>query len=551
MRTKNKMNTASSLKNIITNTLFALMIFAAWTGRAQTENNFNMCITNDFETISIPNALVLSGDTSWPVGSKLTVAFLDTPSALVRSKIKQYAQEWEKYANIDFEFVNGKVADIRIGLEKGGSWSKIGTLAQHVDAAKKTMNFGWFDDDTKDASFKSTTMHEFGHALGLKHEHQSPAAGICWDWDKVIPYFKDSDDWDEARTRGNLEQLSNSDVGNYTAHDPKSIMHYTIPNEVTSCNFSTNTNRVLSTLDKQGIANIYPKGNSRSIINKHLKDYKWTSGWDNVETFETGGKTFLFLLKSKTGDVHVHQLNSNGTVGTKVFDKKWTSGWTSAAVFKMNTQAFLFLLKEKTGEVKVFKINASGTVGAKVFDKKWSTGWTNAKIYKQGLNSFLFLLKQGTGDVHTHKLNPNGTVGTKIFDKKWTPGWSTAEIFYVNNRAHLFLMKSGTGDIHINRLNSLGTVSTKVYDEKLATRWTSASFYQTNNQQHLMLSNSLNGQVTQWYITAGATIGDKIYDKRWTKGWSTLDFYGIGNKNFMFLLKDKDGAVKTYSLINR
>ena len=34
------------------------------------------------------------------------------------------------------------------------------------------MIFSWFSI--------STVMHEFGHALGLKHEHQSPNANIQW-----------------------------------------------------------------------------------------------------------------------------------------------------------------------------------------------------------------------------------------------------------------------------------------------------------------------------------------------------------------------------------
>jgi len=51
------------------------------------------------------------------------------------------------------------------------------------------MNFGWFDDNTSDSEFSRTVIHEFGHALGMIHEHQHPLAAIPWDKDKVYTYY--------------------------------------------------------------------------------------------------------------------------------------------------------------------------------------------------------------------------------------------------------------------------------------------------------------------------------------------------------------------------
>ena len=60
----------------------------------------------------------------------------------------------------------------------GGSWSYIGTDALHIPKESKTMNLGFID--------RSTVMHEFGHALGLIHEHQSPfKGGFGWNKEEV------------------------------------------------------------------------------------------------------------------------------------------------------------------------------------------------------------------------------------------------------------------------------------------------------------------------------------------------------------------------------
>ena len=58
-----------------------------------------------------------------------------------------------------------------------GSWSYVGQESLSRPAGSATMNLGWIDDKSVALSNadKGTILHEFGHALGLVHEHQSPA----------------------------------------------------------------------------------------------------------------------------------------------------------------------------------------------------------------------------------------------------------------------------------------------------------------------------------------------------------------------------------------
>jgi hypothetical protein len=48
-----------------------------------------------------------------------------------KEMIKRYAKEWEKYANIKFEFVETGESNIRViltGNDGGGNYSKLGTM---------------------------------------------------------------------------------------------------------------------------------------------------------------------------------------------------------------------------------------------------------------------------------------------------------------------------------------------------------------------------------------------------------------------------------------
>ena len=193
----------------------------------------------------------------WRPGTTLSVRFLGG-SPLVQEKVEHYAHQWEKYANIHFNFIKNGPAQIRIAFTRGdGSWSYIGTQAQVIAAAQPTMNFGWLEDTSPEEKFARVVLHEFGHALGCIHEHQHPDHGIQWNKPKTYDYYRRKG-WSQAEVDIQVFQKYSRLQTQFSSFDPQSIMIYPIPSEITLDGFSVDWNRELSDTDKAFIGQMYP-----------------------------------------------------------------------------------------------------------------------------------------------------------------------------------------------------------------------------------------------------------------------------------------------------
>jgi hypothetical protein len=194
----------------------------------------------------------------WPLGASLRVAFLDGDSTQ-QGLVRQHAPTWSKYANLTFDFVNNTNPQIRITFNPNdGAWSYIGLDCSTIPKNQPTMNLGWQDE--------GVILHEFGHTLGLIHEHQNPSGGIKWNKEQVYRDLGGSPNfWDKATVDANMFAVYNLNQVNATKVDPKSIMMYQIPESWTTDKFSAGENNVLSEQDKVfvGDPRNYPKAGPR------------------------------------------------------------------------------------------------------------------------------------------------------------------------------------------------------------------------------------------------------------------------------------------------
>ncbi|KAF9038885.1 hypothetical protein BDP27DRAFT_1183588, partial [Rhodocollybia butyracea] len=208
-----------------------------------------------------PLAIGLYVRKMWLPGRTLRCYFMGG-SPYVQSKIREYAAVWEQYANIYFEFVDDRLAEIRISFDLAdGSWSYLGTDALLRRADQATMNYGWFNDNTPDEEFSRTVVHEFGHALGCVHEHQQPNANIQWNKPVVYNSYWISQRWTRAEVDAQVFARYNAADVTSSAFDNLSIMEYAIPAEFTLNGWSAPNNTHLSQTDIAFITTMYPGAN--------------------------------------------------------------------------------------------------------------------------------------------------------------------------------------------------------------------------------------------------------------------------------------------------
>ena len=194
----------------------------------------------------------------WQPGDVIKIAFLDGTDEQ-KSLVKKFAAEWTAgLANLTFSWIaDAASSHVRITFQYPGSWSVIGTTCTSVPKDQPTMNFGWLTPGVADDEARRVIVHEFGHAIGLIHEHQRmPADG--WNKQAVIADLSGPpNNWDAETIQHNMFDTYSAEEINGSKLDPTSIMMYPIPKSWRTDGLSAGLNTDLSATDRTFIKKVY------------------------------------------------------------------------------------------------------------------------------------------------------------------------------------------------------------------------------------------------------------------------------------------------------
>jgi hypothetical protein len=217
----------------------------------------------DAEKVMQVSRMAVVNTKKWGSGAVVNCRFLDGTTKM-RKKVEAIAHQWEQYGSFTFRFGTLSTAEIRISFyADAGSWSAVGRDAlnrTYFPLHQPTMNYGWLRDGTSDTEYSRVVLHEFGHALGCIHEHQSPKFSRAWNKSAVMKYFQGPPNfWSPADIQHNVLDKYSPQGISATDFDKSSIMLYAFDGKLFSDGKGpTNDNTKLSAKDIAMIRSMYP-----------------------------------------------------------------------------------------------------------------------------------------------------------------------------------------------------------------------------------------------------------------------------------------------------
>ncbi|MFK8012654.1 MAG: M12 family metallopeptidase [Marinicellaceae bacterium] len=232
-------------------------------------------------TVKAHAFIIYEGTKIWDQDS-IVFYFLDG-SDQQQSEVKEFSKLWQRYTGIQFKFSTKKPP--RFNLKKYYKITFKGNSNESTQGAiNGIIHLGHLSDDI--IFRKTTILHEFGHMLGLAHEHQRFDRPTSLNNSQLIDACMINQQQQKAWCEENLNNVSRRQEFIKSEYDEHSIMHYKLNNVAGNDSellekLPESNNNSLSYTDKYYIALLYNQNISEETLLKMHKQDLW-----NQEKFE-------------------------------------------------------------------------------------------------------------------------------------------------------------------------------------------------------------------------------------------------------------------------